>query len=168
MLKAIKNNLSLVSIVAVILIASIGGYYLLQLKQEKYPASSFISLSYKWGVGDTLVNEYNSLSGKYQYLNNRDQLIKTNLKLNINSIIFLHSKANELEFWSLPNVIANSNAYLKSNKVLRYEIIFNYEQLSKKIIFLTDYDQNAEIANRASSLQKIIEQIIVENEKRYR
>jgi len=140
---------------------------LINLKQGPYPASSFISLSYKWGVGDTLVNSYNSATGEYQYLNNKDELVKTKVKLNAKHVIFLHSKANELDLWKLPEVIANPNANLKSDKVLRYEMTFNYERKTKKIIYMTDYNENATVAAEAEQLQKVIAQTINEAEDRY-
>ena len=167
MLNRPKKNLSLIATIAVIIIAGIGGYYLINLKQSSYPVSTFVSISYKWGVGDTLLNSYNSATGDYQYLDNRDSLITTNVKLRANNIIFIHSKANELDLWNLPNVIANKNSDLTNNKVLRYEMVFNYENKSKKIIFLTDYDENIAVADRAGQLQKIIKQTIDEVEDRY-
>ena len=163
----LKKNISLIATVAVILIASVGGYYLINLKQGPYPASTFIGVTYKWGVGDTLVNTYNSATGDYQYLDNKDQLVKKNVKLHANNIIFLHSKANELDIWSLPEVIANKKEDLNSAKVLRYEMIFNYEKKTKKIILMTDYDEDIAVANRAEQLQKIIKQTIDEVEDRY-
>ena len=162
-----KKNLSLIATVSVILIVGIGGYYLINLKQSKYPVSTFVSVSYKWGVGDTLLNSYNSATGDYQYLDNRDSLIKTKVKLKANNIIFIHSKANELGLWQLPNVIANKNSDLKSDKVLRYEMEFVYEGESKKIIFLTDYDENMQTRLAVAELQKIIKQTIDEVEDRY-
>lgn len=162
-----RKNLSLITTIAVIVIAGVGGYYLINLKQGPYPASSFISITYKWGVGDTLANSYNSATSQYQYLDNMDKLIKRSVKLHANNVIFIHSKANELDIWSLPDVIANKKEDLKSKKVLRYEIIFNYEKRTKKIIFMTDYDENIAVADRADQLQKMIKQTIDEVEDRY-
>ncbi len=163
----LKKRWSLLATLATILIIAIGGYYLIQLKQGPYPASAFVSLTYKWGVGDTLLNSYNSANGDYQYLNNKDSLVHTKVKLNANHLIFLHSKANELDLWKLPAIIANPNANLKSDKILRYEMNFNYEGKSKKIIYLTDYHQNAAIADAADQLQKVILQTLTEAEDRY-
>lgn len=162
-----KKRLLLISTVLVIAIAAFGGYYLLNLKQGPYSASKFVSINYKWGVGDTLVNSYDSATGQYQYLNNRDSLVKTNVKLHANNIIFLHSKANELDFWNLPEVMANANTDLKREEVLRYEMIFNYEGKSKKIIYYTNYTDNMVFATSAQNLQKIVEQTINEAEERY-
>ena len=163
----LKKNISLIATIAVILIAGVGGYYLMNLKRGPYAASTFVSVTYKWGVGDTLANSYNSATGDYQYLDNQDQLIKKKVKLHSNNIIFIHSKANELDIWSLPEVIANKNEDLSSEKVLRYEIVFNYEKKTKKIVFMMDYNEDIAVADRAEQLQKIIKQTIDEVEDRY-
>jgi len=162
----LKKNTSLIATIAVILIIGVGGYYLINLKRGPFEPSTFVSLSYKWGVGDTLVNSYNSVTGDYQYLDNKDSLVRTKVKLNANNIIFLHSRANEIDLWTLPDVIANPNANLKSDKVLRYEMVFNYEQKTKKIIFMTDYDENINIATAAEKLQQLIVQTIEDAEAR--
>ena len=167
MLKQFKQRLLLISTVVVLAIAVIGGYYLLSVKQGPYPASKFISITYKWGVGDTLVNSYNSATGEYQYLNNKDSLVKTNVKLHANNIIFLHSKANELDFWKLPELIANKNADLNNKGVLRYEMVFNYEGKSKKISYYTNYTDYIAIATAAQALRKLVEQTINEADERY-
>lgn len=163
----LKKNISLIATIAVILIAGLGGYYLVNLKQGPYPASSFISMTYKWGLGDTLTNSYNSATGDYQYLDNRDQLVKKQVKLHTNNIIFIHSKANELDVWNMPDIIANKNEDLSSKKVLRYEIVLNYERKTKKIIFMTNYNEDVALADRADQLQKMIKQTIDEMEDRY-
>ncbi|MBY0542561.1 MAG: hypothetical protein K2P75_04095 [Sphingobacteriaceae bacterium] len=163
----IKKNLSLIATVVIIFTIAIGGYYLINLGKGRYAAADFVAVNYKWGVGDTLVNAYDSATGDYQYLDNRDSLIKTNVKLRANNIIFLHSKANELNLWQLPNVIANKNADLKNDKVLRYEITFVYEKEAKNIIYLVDYNENPTIALAADELQKMIKKTIDEAEERY-
>ena len=109
---------------------------LISKQKGPFSASELVSIEYKWGLGDTLANSYNSATGNYQYLDNRDSLIRKTLKLRSNNIIFIHSRANELNLWSLPSVIANKDANLNSTQVLRYEITFKYETKAKKIVLL--------------------------------
>ena len=162
-----KKNLSLIATIAVILIASVAGYYFINLKHGPYPVSTFVAVDFKWGVGAELPNSYNSVKGEYKYLDNKDSLHIVKVKLRANEIIFLHGKINELDFWQLPDVIANPNSDLKSAKILRYEIVFTYEQKRKKVIYLTDYTEDQGIAVRADELQKIITKTINEAEERY-
>jgi hypothetical protein len=160
----VKKNISLIFTLVIIVIAGIGGYYLINLKKGPYPASDLLSISYKWGVGDTLVNSYDSATGNYQYLDNRDSLIQTKLKLKANNFIFLHSKANEAELWKLPDIIANPNENHQSSQVLRYEIIFKYTEKSKKIIFMTDYNEDLAVAKSVAQIQSAIAQTLNEME----
>jgi hypothetical protein len=167
MLSRIKKNISFIATVVVIIIISIAGYFVINKQKGPFSASELVSIEYKWGLGDSLVNVYNSASGNYQYLDNKDSLITKKLKLRANNIIFIHSKANELDLWTLPNVIANKNANLKTDQTLRYEIIFNYETKVKKIVFLTNYDEDMGVLDRVSQLQKTIKSTIDEVEDRY-
>lgn len=167
MLSQLKKNISFIATVVVIIIISIAGYFVINKQKGPFSASELVSVAYKWGLGDSLVNTYNSATGDYQYLDNRDSLITKKLRLRANNIIFLHSKANELDLWTLPNVIANKNADLKTDQTLRYEIIFNYETKVKKIVFLTNYDEDMGVLDRANQLQKTIKTTIDEVEDRY-
>jgi len=167
MLSRIKKNISFIATVVVVIFISIAGYFVINKQKGPFSASELVSIEYKWGLGDSLVNVYNSATGNYQYLDNKDSLITKKLKLRANNIIFIHSKANELDLWTLPNVIANKNANLKTDQTLRYEIIFNYETKVKKIVFLTNYDEDMEVLDRVSQLQKTIKSTIDEVEDRY-
>jgi hypothetical protein len=100
-------------------------------------------------------------------LDNRDSLIKTNVKLRHNDIIYLHNKANELGLWNFPEVIANEGESLTSDKILRYEIQFNYKRKSKKVVFMTDYNEVPKLRNVAGQMQKLITQSINDAEERY-
>jgi len=151
----------------VVFIVVVGGYYITKLRSGGKKAISFVSLTYKWGVGDTLQNSYNSKTGEYQFLDQQDKLIKENFKLRTNNVIFLHSKINEQDLLNVPDTIANPSANLKDDKVLRYEFKFVYDDTVKNIIYLTNYDKDPLIANKASALQKTVQQIITEAEERY-
>ena len=100
-------------------------------------------------------------------MDSRDSLVKTNVKLRHNDIIYLHNKANELGLWNFPEVIANEGEDLKSSKVLRYEIKFNYKRKSKQVIFMTDYTEMPKLRDVAGQMQKLITQSINDAEERY-
>lgn len=152
---------------AVAFIVVVGGYYVMKLRSGGERAASFVSLTYQWGMGDTLQNSYNSKTGEYLFLGQRDQLIKENFKLRTNNIIFLHSKINQEDLLNIPDTIANVGANLKDPKVLRYEFSFEYADTAKKVIYLTNYDKDPVIANKAKNLQQAIQQVITEAEERF-
>ncbi|MEJ2882076.1 hypothetical protein [Pedobacter sp. GR22-6] len=142
-------------------------YYTPMLRNAPFKSKEFVSLQFKWGVGPVLENSYDSATGDYQYVDTRDSLVKTNVKLRKNDIMYLHNKANELGLWNFPEVIANAGEDLKSAKVLRYELQFNYERKSKKVVFMTDYSEMPKLRDVAGQMVKLISQSINEAEERY-
>ena len=142
-------------------------YYMPILRNAPFKSTEFESFQFKWGVGNDLENTYDSASGDYQYVDSRDSVIKTNVKLRSNDMIYLHSKANELGLWNFPDVVANGGSDLKSAKILRYEIQFNYKRKSKKVIYLTDYNEIPKLRDVAAQMIKLISQSINDAEERY-
>lgn len=142
-------------------------YYAPIIKNAPFKSSEFVSLQFKWGVGKELVNSYDSATGDYQYLDKRDSLIKTHVKLRTNDIIYLHNKANELGLWNFPDVIANRGEDLASAKVLRYEIQFNYKRKSKKVILMSDFNEIPKLRDVATQMKSLVAQSINDAEERY-
>lgn len=142
-------------------------YYRPMIKNAPFKSTEFVSLQYKWGVGKVLENSYDSATGDYQYLNAKDSLVKTNVKLRKNDIIFLHSKANELGLWNFPDVIANRGADLISDKVLRYELQFNYKRKSKKVIIMSDYQEIPKLMSVATQMRTLVADAVNDAEERY-
>lgn len=157
----------ILKIASVLLIAVVGGYYIMKLRSGGKKAVAFVSLNYQWGVGDTLQNSYDSKTGNYQFLDQQDRLIKENFKLRTNNVIYLHSRIDEQDLLNIPDTIANKNADLKDPKVLRYQFQFVYDDTTRNIIYLTNYDKDPVISNKASALQKVVQQIISEAEERF-
>ncbi|SFG78789.1 hypothetical protein [Pedobacter insulae] len=160
----IKQNLSLVATFAIIVSAVIVSYYFISLKKAPYTVASFKSFTFKWGTSSNLENAYLSSDGSYHYLNNRDSLIETRVKLRTNDIIFIHNKINELGLWELPNIVGKPNS--KGNSPV-YELQFNYEQKSKKITIYSDFDQDPQLLDSAMRIVELIQQTINEAETRY-
>ncbi|RZK12998.1 MAG: hypothetical protein EOO43_18340 [Flavobacterium sp.] len=142
-------------------------YYMPILRNAPFKSTEFDSFQFKWGVGNTLDNIYDSATGDYQYVDRRDSIVRTNVKLRSNDMIYLHSKANELGLWNFPDVVANAGSDLKSPKVLRYEIQFNYKRKTKKVIYMTDYNEIPKLRDVAAQMTKLISQSINDAEERY-
>ncbi len=142
-------------------------YYRPMIKNAPFKSSEFVSLQFRWGVGDVLENTYDSATGEYHYLDNRDSLIKTTVQLKQNDIIYLHNKANQLGLWNFPDVIANRGADLKSPKVLRYELQFNYQRKSKKVTIMSDYNDIPKLRDVSAQMKTLVQQSITDAEERY-
>ncbi len=161
----LKKNFSLIAAIAVILITAVVGYYVIGLKKAPYPVATFESFSLRWGTGGKLENSYSSATGDYSYLNNSDSIIKTNVKLRANEIIFIHNKINELGFWKLQGQIG---AHKSSSKAPYYELQFNYKERSKKIMVYSDFEESPQLLDSAMQIMTMVQRVIDEAEGRYR
>ncbi len=161
-----KKIFIFVTVVLPILIYSVI-YYAPILRNAPFKSADFVSFQYKWGEGPVLQNTYDSATGEYQYLNNKDSLIKTNVKLRKNDVLYLHHQANELGFWNFPNVIANKGTDVNHSKVLRYTIQFNYKTKSKRVDFVSDYNEIPKLRDVAMSMKTLLENTINDAEDRY-
>jgi hypothetical protein len=142
-------------------------YYRPILKNAPFRSDEFVSIQYKWGTGKTLLNTYNSATGDYQYLNSKDSLVKTNVKLRKDDIIYLHNKASDLGFWNFPEVIANQGTDVANTAKLRYELQFNYKRISKKVIYVSDFEETPKLRDLAVQMKTLVEQTINDAEDRY-
>ncbi|RZK42105.1 MAG: hypothetical protein EOO90_08485 [Pedobacter sp.] len=161
----LKKNLPLIATIFVILIAAGAAYYMISLKKAPYDVANFKSFSYKWGTGQQLDNAYDSESGDYIYLDNQDSLIKSNVKLRANNIIFIHNRISELGFWDLPSQLGTAKV---NSGILRYELQVNYLEKSKKIVFYADYDDDFNKLDSAKQIMQVIQSTIDEAESRYK
>jgi hypothetical protein len=142
-------------------------YYRPILKNAPFRSDEFVSIEYKWGQGKTLVNTYNSATGEYHYLNDKDSLVHTNVKLRKDDIIYLHNKASDLGFWNFPEVIANRGTDTTKMTALRYELEFKYKRTSKKVIYVSDFEEIPKLRDLAVQMKTLVEQTINDAEDRY-
>jgi hypothetical protein len=142
-------------------------YYVPMFRNAPFKFKEFESIDFKWGLGNNLENTYNSATGAYQYVDGRDSLIKTNVKLRKDDVLYLHSKASELGFFNFPDLIANSGTNLDSSKVLRYVMQFNYKNKSKKVVYVTDYTEINKLKGLAEQMKTLLLQSINDAEERY-
>jgi hypothetical protein len=146
--KSVLDNRLLVPGVIVLLIVvfvfirrPIVSYYHAAFKEAPYDFSELKSIVFKYGEGDSLVNQYDSGSGEYQYLNRKDSLVKTHLYLTTNDLLYLHHKAAELGYWDFPsNEKTSDTLSIHGLKPVVFLIEFNYKHNSKKVFFSSSYN----------------------------
>lgn len=141
-------------------------YYAPMIRNAPFKAKEFVSLEYKWGVGDSLVNSYHSATGEYKYLNDKDSLVNSKFMLSAGDKKFLDSNADVQGFWNLPTVVANNESDLNNAKVLRYFIKFNYQKKSKEVTYYANFEGNPRMKSAAALMQKVIEQTLIDAEER--
>ena len=114
-----------------------------------------------------MLNSYNSATGEYQYLNKHDSLVKKTLFLKKSELLYLHRKASELGLWDFPSVeTMNDTANLKVAKPLRYDIEFNYQRKSKKVLFDANFNGPTKLVDANEQVIKEIMSVLDEAESR--
>ncbi len=140
-------------------------YYGMMIKNAPYKFSEFQSLRFEYGYGDTLNNTYDSKTGEYQFVNRRDSLVKINLKLSKDELLYLHRKAADLGFWDFPANELNPDV---KGHVPRFVIQFNYQRKTKKVMYDASFNGNEKLKDANERLIKEIQKVINEAEARQR
>jgi hypothetical protein len=140
-------------------------YYGMMIKNAPYKFSEFQSIHFEYGFGDTLNNIYDSKTGEYQYVNRRDSLIKTHLKLSNDDLLYLHRKAADLGFWDFPANELNPDV---KGRVPRFVVQFNYQRKSKKIMYDASYNGAEKLRDANERLIKEIQKVLSDAETRQR
>lgn len=135
------------------------------LKDAPFRFVDFESVVLKYGNGDDLINQYDSSTGQYQYLNKQDSLIKTTLRLNKDDLHYIHSKAAELGFWNLPEEML-SNDTLAAKTSPHFYLQFNYKTKSKSLLLDVDYNENEKMLGVAKSVIGEVQRVLNDVEDR--
>lgn len=139
-------------------------YYMPMVRNAPFQEKEFVSLEYKWGLGNQFENSYNSATGIFSYKNRLDSSVIRNIKLSVADIKYLDSIADVQGFWNLPSVVANGEADLTNPKLLRYNIKFNYKRKSKEVTYFPNFNGNEKMKMAAGAMQKEIEQFLIDRE----
>lgn len=140
-----------------------GYYYAHVFKNAPYKFTEFKSFTIQWGPGDSLVNKYDSKTGDYQFVDSHDSLVKTNLHLPKEELLYLHRKAAELGFWDWPSVeIGDTTMRLNGMRPPRYVMEFNYQRKSKKVTFDESFDLDRRLRDANESMVKEIMKVLDE------
>jgi len=142
-------------------------YYAGVFKNAPYKFTEFKSFTFEFGSSDSLVNKYNSETGEYQYLNSHDSLVKTNLHLTKNDLLYLHRKAADLGFWNFPeDERSGDTTRINGIKPPRYIIAFNYKRKSKRVVFDENFGGDFRLKDANEHIIKEIEHVLADAEDR--
>jgi len=169
----LANKFLLIGTVVALLIVSLAAkdtivqYYGQIFKPSPYDFSEFKSIVFKYGEGDSLVNQYNSATGEYQYLNRQNILVKTRLYLTHNDLLYLHRKAAEVGFWDFPAKLLNTDTTNTNGaKPFEYRIELNYQHKTKTVLFDANYNGSPQLADANRLLIQEIQSVISEADDR--
>lgn len=141
-------------------------YYGMMVKNAPYKFSEFESLTFKYGAGNNLINQYDSRTQNYQYVTKTDSLIKKKVKLTKDDLLYLHRKAAQLGFWDFPSEVLNTSETSNSASP-RYYIELKYQRKTKTVLFDRDYNGDVKLKDAVRILIEEIDRTINDAEDRY-
>jgi len=80
-----------------------GYYYGMMIKNAPYKFSEFETLTFNYGTGDSLLNQFDSKTQHFQYVNKSGEVVKGRLKLRKDDLLYLHRKAADYGYWDFPS-----------------------------------------------------------------
>ncbi len=140
-------------------------YYGMMVKNAPYKFSEFESMTFKYGLGDNMVNQYDSRTARYQYLNDKDSLVQKQVKLTKDDLLYLHRKAAEYGFWDFPSEMKGP-ALTPGQSSPHYYLEFKYQRKSKKVMFDLNYNGNPKLKDAVRQLIEIVSKTINTAEER--
>ncbi len=141
-------------------------YYSEMIKKAPFRSTDFENFVLRYGDGDDLINEYDSKTGHFQYLNQKDSLIKTTVRLKKDDMLYIHHKAAELGFWNLPNELVMSDGSEESKSSPHFYLEMNYTEKSKSVLIDARYSGNSRMYDAAKSVINVVQQVIKDAEDR--
>lgn len=139
-------------------------YYGMMVKNAPYKFAEFESLTLKYGAGDSLINQYDSKTMNYQYLNDRDSLVRKQVKLTKDDLLYLHRKAVEYGFWDFPSDMRASEKGTPGSP--RYYLEYKYQRKTKSVVFDVNYNGNPKLKDAVRGLIETVNKSINTAESR--
>jgi len=136
------------------------------IKNAPFRFSDFESVEFSYGEPDNMLNHFDSKTAAYQYVNKRDSLIKSSLKLRKDDLLYLHRKATEYGFWNFPEDMTAEHDMDTTKNVTRFFIKFNYKEKSKEVLFDSDYKGEPKLYDAAKTMIGEVQRVLSDAEDR--
>ncbi|HEX7367931.1 MAG TPA: hypothetical protein VF273_12580 [Pelobium sp.] len=131
-------------------------YYSIMIKNAPFKFSEFENITLKAESGGHLDKKFSSKSGDYEFVNNRDSMVKKTIKLSKDDLLYLHRKAVDLGFWNMPEKMIGDT----SRKSPRYLIEYDYQRKSKIVEIDAAYEKDMKLKGAALELIQTINKTI--------
>lgn len=131
-------------------------YYSIMIKNAPFKFSEFENITLKAESGGHLDKTFTSKTGNFEFVNNQDSLIKRNVKLSSDDLLYLHRKAVDLGFWNMPEKMIGDT----SRKSPRYFIEFDYQRKSKIVEIDAAYESDMKVKGAALELIQTINKVV--------
>src|SRR5690606_36802370 len=140
-------------------------YYSQMFKNAPFRFTDFESIVLKYGEGDSLINQFDSATGRYQYLNSNDSLVVDTVRFRKDDFQYLHGKAAQLGLWNLPDDMTSGDNSTE-NPVPRFYLQYNYKEKSKEITLDADFEGNEKMRDAAKSIVDEVMRVISDAQDR--
>jgi len=140
-------------------------YYSQMFKNAPFRFADFESIVLKYGEGDELINQFDSKTGLYRFLNTQDSMVVDTVKLRKDDVQYLHGKATQLGIWNLPDDMTSGEPD-STKPVARFYLQFNYKEKSKEVTLDADFNGNTKMRDVAKTM--VDEAMRVVNDARIR
>jgi len=141
-------------------------YYSNMIKNAPFRFADFESIEFSYGEPNHMLNTFNSETAVYQYVNRRDSVIKTTLKLRKDDLLYLHRKATEYGFWNFPDDMTLATNNDSTKQVVRFFLKFNYKEKSKQMLFDSNYPGDPKLYDAAKTMVSEVQRILNDAEDR--
>lgn len=141
-------------------------YYSQMFKNAPFRFTDFESIVLKYGEGDSLINQFDSATGRYQYLNSSDSLVVDTVRFRKDDFQYLHGKAAQLGLWNLPDDMTSGDDSSTQNPVPRFYLQYNYKEKSKEITLDADFEGNEKMRDAAKSIVDEVMRVISDAQDR--
>lgn len=167
---SLKRKIFLVVCIILPFVGYSAYYYAGIIKNAPYRFAEFDHISFEYGPGpDSLVNKYNTKTGQYQYVDNRDSLVKIHMKLASKDLLYLHRKASELGFWDFPvNERGDTTKTSQGHHGLRYVIEFSYKRKTKRVVYDKNFDGDPKLKDANEQLIQTIQKVLDDAENDFK
>lgn len=135
-------------------------YYSNMIKNAPYRSYELESIVFKYGIGDNLVNEFDSRTGVYKYVNTHDSLVTSKVHLNKDDFIYIHHKAASLGFWNFPDDMTQTNDPADAQNSVHYYVEFNYKEKTKTLLLDVNYNGNPKLHDAAKTFIEEVQRLI--------
>jgi len=143
-------------------------YYGMMIKNAPYRFTDFEYMVFKYGDGDSLVNKFDSRTGDYQYLTDRDSLVKKHLHIRRDDLLLIHRAAADMGFWNFPEREINDSAKAHGVKSAHYFIELVYKHKTKQVLYDEAFDGDPKLKDANGQFIKSIQKVLDDVEERER
>lgn len=137
-------------------------YYSTMLQNAPFRFADFESIVLRYGESRgeeaDLENYFDSSTGRFIYLDQRDSLRIDTIRMRQDDLLYLHRKAAELGFWNLPEDMTHDrpepaqDSVANADAAVRFILQYNYKEKSKTVTFDTDFEGNPKMKDAARSV----------------